>query len=223
MVAGVLTGGIGLGAGLALSGGRYEYVDAFEFAPKTLKYKGGQLRSLQQEGVHIVVVNKKASADEIKDARQECRDDARPRSSMDSSLVTLTARSTGSTPANAVTEANAKNDSSDLHSSAFGKGPTNTALAPDGILTSLGIAATTADTGGAQIMEIAQGSIAEKAGFRVSDVINFVNGKPVGTTSALAAELSNGAPGTKIRLGYVFHTSALGYVPKEVNILLPQR
>jgi hypothetical protein len=50
MVAGVLTGGIGLGAGLALSGGRYEYVDAFEFAPKTLKYKGGNYGAYNKKG-----------------------------------------------------------------------------------------------------------------------------------------------------------------------------
>jgi len=37
-----------------------------------MKYKGGELQKLQEQGVHIVVVNKKASADEIKDARASC-------------------------------------------------------------------------------------------------------------------------------------------------------
>jgi predicted metalloprotease with PDZ domain len=73
MIAGALTGGIGLGLGVALSGGRYEYVDATNFTPKTLKYKGGELRKLQEQGLHVIVVNKKATAEEIQTARQSCR------------------------------------------------------------------------------------------------------------------------------------------------------
>jgi hypothetical protein len=36
----------------------------------------------------------------------------------------------------------------------------------------------------------------------------------------LAAELSKHAPGSTVKLGYMFHTSALGYYPKETSIVL---
>lgn len=72
MIAGALTGGIGFAAGAAFGGGKYEYVDSFHMDGTKLKYKGGELQKLQQEGVHIVVINKKATADETKSARESC-------------------------------------------------------------------------------------------------------------------------------------------------------
>ncbi len=55
---GVLTGGIGLGAGALLSGTSYERVDAIGDVPFKLKYKGKDLKKFQAEGIHIVVVSK---------------------------------------------------------------------------------------------------------------------------------------------------------------------
>lgn len=72
MIAGALTGGIGFAAGAASGGAKYEYVDSFRMTNTKLKYKGGELQKLQQQGVHIVVVNKKATADETKSARESC-------------------------------------------------------------------------------------------------------------------------------------------------------
>lgn len=75
MIAGALTGGVGLAAGMAFSGGRYEYRDAYGLAPSDVKvkYKGEQLQKLEQHGVHVIVVNKKdKSGVEIKDARTAC-------------------------------------------------------------------------------------------------------------------------------------------------------
>lgn len=74
MVAGVLTGGIGLALGGAFGGGKYEYVDGMNFPAPKLKYNGGELQKLQQQGVHIVVINKKAQSDETKAARESCKD-----------------------------------------------------------------------------------------------------------------------------------------------------
>lgn len=76
MIAGVLTGGVGLAAGLAFSGGRYDYRDSYNLPPSDvkMKYKGPELQKLQQNGVHIIVVNKKdKTGDEVKDARTACQ------------------------------------------------------------------------------------------------------------------------------------------------------
>jgi hypothetical protein len=74
MVAGVLTGGVGMALGGAFSGGRYEYVDGVNFSSPKMKYKGGELQKLQEQGVHIIVINKKAAADETTSARESCKD-----------------------------------------------------------------------------------------------------------------------------------------------------
>src|SRR5450755_4726582 len=72
MIAGVLTGGIGLAAGAAFSGGRYEYRDSFSMNPSDvkMKYKGPELQKLEQNGIHVIVVNKKdKTGDEVGSAR----------------------------------------------------------------------------------------------------------------------------------------------------------
>jgi hypothetical protein len=76
MIAGALTGGIGLAAGAVFSGGRYEYRDSFNLAPGEVKvkYKGPELQKLQQQGVHVIVVDKKDKTDAgVKDARASCQ------------------------------------------------------------------------------------------------------------------------------------------------------
>ena len=72
MIAGALTGGIGFAAGAAFGGAKYEYVDSFHMTNTKLKYKGGELQKLQKDGVHIIVINKKATSDETKSARESC-------------------------------------------------------------------------------------------------------------------------------------------------------
>ena len=75
MIAGVLTGGVGLAAGMAFSGGRYDYRDSYDLARSDvkLKYKGPELQKLEQNGVHVIVVNKKdKSGEEVKAARAAC-------------------------------------------------------------------------------------------------------------------------------------------------------
>src|SRR2546430_16893183 len=69
MIAGALTGGIGFATGAAIGGAKYEYVDSFNLQEQKLKYKGSELQALQKEGVHVIVINKKATADESKSAR----------------------------------------------------------------------------------------------------------------------------------------------------------
>lgn len=74
MIAGALTGGIGFAAGAASGGAKYEYVDSFGMADSKPKYKGSELQKLQENGVHIVTVSKKATGDEIHDARESCKE-----------------------------------------------------------------------------------------------------------------------------------------------------
>lgn len=75
MVAGFLTGGVGFAAGAASGGAKYEYVDSFHLSGKPeLKYSGKELQKLQEGGVHIITVSKKATGEEIKDARESCKE-----------------------------------------------------------------------------------------------------------------------------------------------------
>ena len=62
-------------AGLAFSKGeRFEYVDAINSPNSRLKYKGDQLQTLKDSGVHVVVVAEGAG-DEIRSARASCQTD----------------------------------------------------------------------------------------------------------------------------------------------------
>lgn len=90
----------------------------------------------------------------------------------------------------------------------------------------LGLMVTTRDEGGVRIVSLATGGMAELAHMHVGDVINGLDGKPVRSAPELVAELSSRAPGTKIRVGYMFRSSALDsklYFSNEAILLLPQR
>jgi hypothetical protein len=64
-------------AGLAFSKGeRFEYVDFLNFPDSRLKYKGDELQKLKDTGVHVIVVNKDASGDEIQSARSSCKENS---------------------------------------------------------------------------------------------------------------------------------------------------
>ena len=78
MIAGVLTGGIGLVAGAAFSGAKYEYADSYNLASTKPKYSGKELEKLQSEGIHIIVVNKKTASAEMESARASCKSAATP-------------------------------------------------------------------------------------------------------------------------------------------------
>jgi hypothetical protein len=78
MIAGALTGGIGLAAGLAFSGAKYEYADSYNLTGTKPKYKGKELEKLQSEGVHVIVVNKKTASAEMDSARNSCKSSTTP-------------------------------------------------------------------------------------------------------------------------------------------------
>lgn len=55
---GVLTGGIGLVGGLALSNTTYERIDSMGSVPFKTKYSGSELKKMAEAGTHVVVVAK---------------------------------------------------------------------------------------------------------------------------------------------------------------------
>jgi membrane-associated protease RseP (regulator of RpoE activity) len=73
---------------------------------------------------------------------------------------------------------------------------------------------------GAEIVGIDPGSVAALAILHVGDLIKSVDGKPVRTPMELAAELANRPQGSQVRLGYLYHTSAVGFIPKETVVIL---
>jgi S1-C subfamily serine protease len=80
------------------------------------------------------------------------------------------------------------------------------------------------DPSGAEIVEIVdRGSLANVSGLHVGDVINSLNGKPVGTAAEFAAELSGQPTGSRVRLGYMFKTSAMGWIGNEKVVTLRQQ
>ena len=99
---------------------------------------------------------------------------------------------------------------------------------------SLGIVASTRVNVGAEVTGVVRDGVAEKAGLHVGDVINAVDRRPVRTAMELAGELLNRAPGSQVRLGYVFLSATsipadgrgsgvLIYYPKETLVILEQK
>jgi hypothetical protein len=85
---------------------------------------------------------------------------------------------------------------------------------------SLGIMVAPRNEGGAEIVDIASGSVAELANLHVGEVITSVDGKAVNSPMELAAALQNRASGSQVHLGYMFHTNAMGYFAKETVVIL---
>ena len=84
----------------------------------------------------------------------------------------------------------------------------------------LGIVVGKWERGGAEILEIEPGSVAEEAYLHVGDVINSLNGRPIRDCALLASELSGRGKGTQVRLGYLYRSVSIGYVPKQVIVIL---
>lgn len=105
----------------------------------------------------------------------------------------------------------------------FGEKPSRTAVVTQSTgdlqaIPGLGIQVLTHQGSGLRIAEVAAGSVAELAGLRVGDVVNSVEGKAVRSARELTGELSNRAPGSKIKIGYLTR----GYWQTETVLILPR-
>jgi S1-C subfamily serine protease len=90
----------------------------------------------------------------------------------------------------------------------------------------VGIRTETTDIVGARISEIAGGSVADHLGLHAGYVITSIDGMPVAGSTELETELQNRPPGTTVRVGYMFRSSALNsrmYYSNEVLLQLPLR
>lgn len=85
----------------------------------------------------------------------------------------------------------------------------------------LGLEVTTWERGGVEIVKVAPDSAADRAGLNVGNVIESVDGKRIRSVSEFAAALVNRAPGSKVRLAYLFRSN-LGWMPGLEKVLTLQ-
>jgi hypothetical protein len=91
---------------------------------------------------------------------------------------------------------------------------------PTSVIAVLGITVRPWRDSGVEIVDVQQGGAAHQAGSNVGDVINAVGGKKVRTPMELGVELANRPQGSQVRLGYLYHTSAVGFIQKETIVIL---
>jgi hypothetical protein len=84
-------------------------------------------------------------------------------------------------------------------------------------ISALGLSASAAESGGAEVKKVVPGSLAAFAGLHAGDVINSIDGKSVRTPMELAAQLSEHKPGDKIKIGYLVN----GYWQGETVVIFP--
>jgi membrane-associated protease RseP (regulator of RpoE activity) len=71
---------------------------------------------------------------------------------------------------------------------------------------------------GAEVTGVARGSAAERSGLQVGNIITQIDGKKVQTIRDVSTALENRAPGSEVRLGWIFRTN-LGWMPAEEGTL----
>jgi PDZ domain-containing protein len=89
----------------------------------------------------------------------------------------------------------------------------------DVYIPALGLFARTRADRGAEITEVGRQGLAELSGLHAGDVINSVDGKEVRTSMELAVLVSDRAPGSRIRIGYTFHSSVAEFQAEKAIIL----
>jgi hypothetical protein len=55
-------------------GSKYDYVDSIDLPSSKLTYHGDELEKMQQDGIHVVVLNNKFAASDLDEARKSCRE-----------------------------------------------------------------------------------------------------------------------------------------------------
>ena len=87
-------------------------------------------------------------------------------------------------------------------------------------ISQLGITARTGAGGGAEIMSVGPGSVAELANLRVGEIITALAGQPVNSPAELASKLQGRTPGSRVSLVYRFDTGAMGWQSNEITLVL---
>ena len=98
-------------------------------------------------------------------------------------------------------------------------GATSGGATTDVSIPALGLFARTRANSGAEITEVTRHGLAEVSGLHVGDVINSVDGKEVRTPMELAVLVSSRAPGSRILVGYTFHSSVSEFQTEKEIIL----
>jgi hypothetical protein len=62
-------------------GAKYDLVDSVGYKPDKTHYKGKQLKALQKQGVHVIVLKKHYTTQDVDSARQSCRENNEPAAS----------------------------------------------------------------------------------------------------------------------------------------------
>ncbi len=83
----------------------------------------------------------------------------------------------------------------------------------------LGVVVRTKSNIGAEVVGVASGSDAAKAGLKVGDVISSVDGERITSVRDLANALANRATGSSIRLSWLFRSN-LGWMPTPDSVLI---
>jgi len=120
-------------------------------------------------------------------------------------------------------------DNSSLSSSAGAKRPVVTEAATNALprvmssssmtFPALGVAVKTMLNIGAEVIGIAQGSAADRAGLQVGNVIAEVDGNRIKSVRDLATSLANRAPGSEVRLRWFFRSN-LGWMPTPETVVV---
>jgi hypothetical protein len=83
----------------------------------------------------------------------------------------------------------------------------------------LGVVVKTKVNIGAEVVGIAQGSAADKAGLQVGNVIDEVDGDHIRSVRDLSTSLANRAPGSAVRISWLFRSN-LGWMPTPEKVLM---
>ncbi len=55
-------------------GAKYDLVDSVGYKAEKVAYKGKELQALQKQGVHVIVLEKKAGPEDVEAARKSCQE-----------------------------------------------------------------------------------------------------------------------------------------------------
>ena len=55
-------------------GAKYDLVDTVNYKAEKVAYKGKEIQEVQKQGVHVIVLEKRAASEDVESARKACRE-----------------------------------------------------------------------------------------------------------------------------------------------------